>query len=70
MLVAVIEEHPREIARLETVNDIAAGGGLREEPDPADLANEEVHPDGDRPIEKIGFGERELIIACAISLLR
>ena len=70
LLVAVVDEHPREVADLEAVDEVAAGRRLRELADVADLADEEVDAGGHRPIEQERLGERDLVVLGAVALLR
>ena len=70
LLVAVVHEHPREVADLEAEDEVAAGRRLRELADVADLADEQVDAAGDRPVEQERLGERQLIVLGAVALLR
>ena len=58
-LVAVVREHPGEAAAdREPERRDAAGRALRELPDVADVAAEQIHAAGDVAIEEERLGER------------
>ena len=69
-LVAVVDEHPREVLHLEAVDDVAAGRRLGIQADVLQLADEEIDAGGLRPVEQERLAERELVVRRAAALLR
>ena len=70
MLVAVVDEHPREVLHLEAVDDVAAVRPLRVEPDVLQLADEEIDAGRLRPVEEERLAEGQLVVRRAAPLLR